>query len=100
VRKRPALAVLIISFALLIALVASAQGQEKKPKVPSTPGPMLDQGMIDIDTPDFTLTLVRSSQTVAALKPKGAGGFDFTPGDLLVERSHNGYFHLGDNRTP
>ncbi len=57
---------------------------------------MLEQGVIDIDTPDFTLSLVRSSQTVAALKPKGAGGFDFTPGDLLVARSQNGYFHLGD----
>ena len=57
---------------------------------------MLEQGTIDLDTPDFTLSLVRSSQTVAALKPKTAGGFDFTPGDLLVERSQNGYFHLGD----
>ena len=95
-RNGSALAVLIISFALLLALVAPAQAQEKKPKVSPTPGPMLDQGMIDIDTPDFTLTLVRSSQTVAALKPKGAGGFDFTPGDLMVERSQNGYFHLGD----
>jgi hypothetical protein len=33
---------------------------------------------------------------VAALKPKGADGFDFTPGDLLVARSKDGYFHLGD----
>src|SRR5208282_5389949 len=63
---------------------------------PPAPGPMLDQGTIDLDTPDFSLSLVRSSQTVAALKPKGADGFDFTPGDLLVERSQNGYFHLGD----
>ena len=39
---------------------------------------------------------MRSSQTVAALKPKGADGFDFTPGDLLAARSQNGYFHLGD----
>jgi hypothetical protein len=69
---------------------------EKKPKTPPTPGAMLDQGMMELDTPDFMLSLVRSSQTVAALKPKGAGGFDFTPGDLLVERSQNGYFHLGD----
>ncbi|MFL6301971.1 MAG: DUF5695 domain-containing protein [Candidatus Sulfotelmatobacter sp.] len=46
--------------------------------------------------PDFKLILVKSSQTVAALNPKGAGDFDFTPGDLLVERSQNGYFHLGD----
>ena len=51
---------------------------------------------VNYDTPDFTLSLVRSSQTVAALKPKGADGFDFTPGDLLTERSQNGYFHLGD----
>src|SRR5580704_9598925 len=57
---------------------------------------MLEQGTVNFDTPDFTLSLVRSSQTVAALKPKGADGFDFTPGDLLVARSQNGYFHLGD----
>jgi len=59
-------------------------------------GPMLDQGTVDLDTPDFTLSLVRSSQTVAALKPKGADGFDFTPGDLLNDRSKDGYDHLGD----
>jgi len=57
---------------------------------------MLSPGTLDFDTPEFTLTLVRSSQTVAALKPKGAGDFDFTPGDLLIERSQDGYFHLGD----
>lgn len=57
---------------------------------------MLAQGLINLDTPEFDLSLVRSSQTVAALKPKGADGFDFAPGDLLVERSQNGYYHLGD----
>ena len=87
---------LIGSCLLAFALAVQADAQEKKPKAPPTPGPMLDLGTMDLDTPDFTLTLVRSSQTVAALKPKGAGGFDFTPGDLLVERSQNGYFHLGD----
>src|ERR1044071_4871601 len=61
-----------------------------------TSGPMLEQGTVDLDTPDFTLTLVRSSQTVAALNPKGADGFDFTPGDLLNDRSKDGYLHLGD----
>src|SRR6185437_1858413 len=50
----------------------------------------------ELQTPDFDLILVRSSQTVAALKPKSAPDFDFTPGDLLIERSQNGYFHLGD----
>jgi hypothetical protein len=57
---------------------------------------MLEQGYIDLDTPAFSFRLVRSSQTVAALKPKGAGDFDFTPGDLLVARSGDGYYHLGD----
>jgi len=57
---------------------------------------MLSQGIQEFDTPDFSLSLVRSSQTVAALKPKAANGFDFTPGDLLTARSQNGYFHLGD----
>jgi len=80
----------------LLAMAHTSAAQEEKKKEPPTPGPMLSQGTEGFDTPDFTLTLVRSSQTVAALKPKGAGDFDFTPGDLLVERSKDGYFHLGD----
>src|SRR5689334_19250005 len=75
---------------------AAAQQQQRQPPLPPTPGPMLADGNVDFDTPDFTLTLVKSSQTVAALKPKGANGFDFTPGDLLVARSQDGYHHLGD----
>jgi hypothetical protein len=31
--------------------------------------------------------LVRASQTAAALKPNGAGDFDFTPSDRLERRS-------------
>jgi Family of unknown function (DUF5695) len=57
---------------------------------------MLDQGLVTLDTQQFTLKLVRSSQTVAALLPKGAEGFDFTPGDILAQRSTDGYYHLGD----
>jgi Family of unknown function (DUF5695) len=56
----------------------------------------LDQGYIDLDTPDFALKLVKASQTVAALQPKGASGFDFTPADRLERRAANGYHHLGD----
>ena len=91
------LAIRLCCFALiLVSTLRPYAAQEEKKKEPPTPGPMLGQGTVDFDTPDFTLTLVRSSQTVAALKPKGAGDFDFTPGDLLIERSKNGYFHLGD----
>jgi hypothetical protein len=81
---------------LIIALNHQVLSQENRQKTPPTPGPMLSQGTVDFDTPDFTLSLVRSSQTIAALKPKGADGFDFTPGDLLAGRSQDGYFHLGD----
>ena len=58
--------------------------------------PGLAQGTVDFDTPDFTLKLARDSQTVAAMEPKGAGGFDFTPADRLQSRARNGYHHLGD----
>ncbi len=57
---------------------------------------MLDEGIVNLNTPQFTLRLVRSSQTAAGLLPKSGAGFDFTPGDLLSERSQNGYYHLGD----
>lgn len=85
---------LLLSLAVLLQLVLC--GQEGDHKKPPVPGPMLSQGTAQFDTPEFSLSLVRSSQTVAALRPKGAGDFDFTPGDLLVARSNNGYFHLGD----
>ncbi|HTS07598.1 MAG TPA: DUF5695 domain-containing protein [Candidatus Eisenbacteria bacterium] len=81
---------------ILLALFVSASAQNPKEKKPPVPGPMLEQGIVNYETPEFTLSLVRSSQTVAALKPKGSDGFDFTPGDLLVARSQNRYFHLGD----
>ena len=56
-------------------------------KPPAEPGPMLEQGTVVFDTPDLSLALVRSSQTVSAIKTKGLEAFDFTPGDLLIERS-------------
>jgi Family of unknown function (DUF5695) len=81
---------------LIVTVHAWAVQRGNEKKQPPTPGPMLSQGTIDLDTREFTLSLVKSSQTVAALKPKTAGDFDFTPGDLLVARSKGGYFHLGD----
>ncbi|HKV29250.1 MAG TPA: DUF5695 domain-containing protein [Candidatus Acidoferrales bacterium] len=88
--------VLLCALSLGWGLHHEAAAQGRRVQGPPTPGPMLEQGIINLDTPEFELSLVRSSQTVAALKPKGADGFDFTPGDLLVSRSHNGYYHLGD----
>src|SRR6266571_3222884 len=94
------LANLIPLFFLVLCLILvvheKSTAQERAHKEPPTPGPMLAQGTITFDTPEFTLDLVRSSQTVAALKPKVAPEFDFAPGDLLVDRSKDGYYHLGD----
>jgi hypothetical protein len=56
----------------------------------------LEQGVLTFETPDFHLELVRASQTVAALRPRGATEFDFTPRDWLERRDANGFFHLGD----
>lgn len=82
--------------AMLVLALAAQTPAQRPPRPPATPGPMLDQGTVDLDTPDFRLTLVRSSQTVAGLRPKPAPDFDFTPGDRLMERSQDGYYHLGD----
>ncbi len=84
----------LLSFSVGSRHEAAAQG--RRTQQPATPGPMLDQGIINLETPDFNFSLVRSSQTLASLKPKGTNGFDFTPGDLLTARSRNGYYHLGD----
>lgn len=85
--------VIVLLAVLCLALPAAGQ---RRPKTPPTPGPMLAEGYVTLDTPSFDVTLVKSSETIAALKPKGADGFDFTPGDRLIERSQDGYYHLGD----
>ena len=68
--------------------------QDKKEKRSPTLG--LEQGYLEFDTPQFNLKLVRASQTVAALSPKSAHDFDFTPSDWLEKRNASGFFQLGD----
>jgi len=58
----------------LLGAVAAAQ----QPARPAAPGAMLQGGIVTLETPEFTLKLVRSSQTVAALQPKADPKFDFT----------------------
>ena len=70
------------------------RGRGRQAAGPPTLG--LDQGFMEFDTPDFHLKLVKASQTVAALEPKGADGFDFTPADQLEVRAGDRYYHLGD----
>src|SRR5688572_8691903 len=84
-----ALAAMMTSFRALV--IAQQQGRGNAP-APPPPTLGLENGTLDFDTPDFTLKLVKDSQTIAALQPKGAKGidantpFDFTPADQLTVR--------------
>src|SRR6266849_8347651 len=88
-----------LSFIALLALelcsVQLIHAQQPSP-TPLPPTLGLEQGYLEFDTPDFKVKLVKASQTIAALQPKGADGFDFTPADRLERRAANGYHHLGD----
>ena len=81
---------------------AQQQAQGRGGPTPPAPTLGLESGTIDFDTPDFTLKLVKDSQTIAALQPKGAKGmdaqtpFDFTPADQLPARQGDRFNHLGD----
>src|SRR5215471_9806573 len=81
--------------ALSLCTFQLVYAQQPSP-TPLPPTLGLEAGYLDFDTPDFKLKLVKSSQTIAALQPKGADGFDFTPADRLERRAANGYHHLGD----
>src|SRR5262252_8516533 len=81
--------------ALSLCTFQLVYAQQPSP-TPLPPTLGLEAGYLDFDTPDFKLKLVKASQTIAALQPKGADGFDFTPADRLERRAANGYHHLGD----
>src|SRR6476646_3514395 len=82
------------------ARLAAAQSAGRPAQTAPTLG--LEHGTLDFDTPSFTLRLVKDSQTIAALQPKGATGrdantpFDFTPADQLTARQGDRFNHLGD----
>ncbi len=87
---------LILSTLALLTILSFAHSQSpnQQPALPATLG--LDQGLLEFDTPDFKLKLIKASQTIAALEPKTSPGFDFTPADRLERRAANRYHHLGD----
>ncbi|HYK35747.1 DUF5695 domain-containing protein [Alloacidobacterium sp.] len=84
-----------LAFAVILFSFTGVFAQpSKRPILP--PGPMLDEGSVTLQAPDLKLTLLRSSETVASLNPVVSPQFDYTPGDLLKERSADSYYHLGD----
>jgi hypothetical protein len=101
-RIPPVRLILLAVFAAFTGSLGSAPAAAQDPgrgprrNTDTIPTLGLERGFLDLDTPEFQLRLVRASQTAAALEPKGAEGFDFTPSDWLEKRAANGYFHLGD----
>ncbi|HEY0074853.1 MAG TPA: DUF5695 domain-containing protein, partial [Abditibacteriaceae bacterium] len=79
---------------LNITFMAPTSAQVPAPVPPDHLG--LAQGVTEYDATQFSMKLSTASQTVTALQPKGAGGFDFTPADKIAERAANGFYHLGD----
>ncbi len=100
-RKKITIVYAFILF-ILAAMLSETFAQEQQRRMgrrrgeSRTPTLGLEQGYMDFNTPDFKLRLVKASQTVAALVPNDANGFDFTPADRLVARASGGFNHLGD----
>lgn len=104
--RHPGKAIVLAALSLAVVLPLTegslfAQGRGRGRPNPPTPTLGLEDGTLDFDTPDFTLKLVKDSQTIAAMEPKGAKGlgdtpFDFTPADQLPARQANHFNHLGD----
>ena len=98
------LSAMVITVVILRSARFDAQQPSGRAGQPAAPTPTLglDHGTLEFDTPDFTLKLVKDSQTVAAMQPKGANGvdadtpFDFTPADQLTARQGDRFNHLGD----
>jgi hypothetical protein len=93
-----ALVLLVVGPFLAPTPAAGQENPNRRRPTPrdTTPTLGLDQGLTSYDTPLFELALVDASQTVASLRPKGSGDFDFAPADWLERRDADGYFHLGD----
>ncbi len=72
----------LVLFLFPFGAASATQGQQagrgnQPPPPPPTLG--LEQGVLEFDTPDFTLKLVKASQTIAALEPKGVPTYTPTP---------------------
>ncbi|KAI0694411.1 hypothetical protein BC835DRAFT_1005706 [Cytidiella melzeri] len=62
-----------------------------------TPTLGLSDGFISLSTSQFTLQLVKDSQTLYSLTTKnGSSGFNFIPTDQMTARQYNGNYHIGD----
>jgi len=89
----------LLKLAVVAAVVPLAPGSAQvgpRDQADTVPTLGLEQGLVTFETPQFEVQLVRASQTLAALRAKGADRFDFTPSDWLVRRAADGFYQLGD----
>ena len=79
--------------AQLIILGSTPQATAQSVK---TPNAFLASGKKSLRTPALSVDILRYSGTVASLRPRSEPSFDYTPSDLLPQRSRDTYYHLGD----
>lgn len=84
---------ILVFFLVFSGSIACSQ-QPPADNRPATLG--LEQGAVVFSTSKFDLELLKSSQTVSALRTTDAEKFDFTPHWLLQKRDKDGYYQLGD----
>jgi len=88
----------LLAFLILLGITAKAQDkstywdniEDRK----STLG--LENGFLTLKTTNFTLKLVKNSQTVAGLYPNAQPEFDFTSGERINIRDKDSIYYLGD----
>ena len=88
----------LLSVLIAITILGSSlNGQSPWERLSAEEGTLgIEKGFIEAETGFFNLKFVKESQTIAAMQPKGEGGFDFTPADRLEARDGNRLYHLGD----
>lgn len=86
-----------MAFAVVLLMPGNAFGQNRWQTLAAEEGKIgLESGFIEAQTAGFNLKIIRESQLLTALQPKGEDGFDFTPSDRLESRKGNRLYHLGD----
>ena len=82
----------VVPLALIACGLLAAAQEHKAPP----PGPMYSSPRVELKSPSLDLKLLSYSGTVAQLSPQSAPQWDYTPSDLLKERSADTFYHLGD----
>lgn len=88
----------ILLFLLIVVLVPESQAQRRSifDRLRTFEQTMDISNRSVHSTSDFSLEVLKESQTAAVLSPKIDPEFDFLPSELLETRSRDSLYHLGD----